>query len=70
LSYTNFNYHNIKVSSNKISKNESISVSGLVTNLGKVKIDEIVIIIDYHNHLPRNEMAEKGEVSLVKELKN
>lgn len=42
LSYTNFTYGDVKVSSNTISKKENLSVAVKVTNSGKTKSDEVV----------------------------
>jgi len=42
LSYTNFTYGEVKVSSTKISKKDNLVVSVKVTNSGKVKSDEVV----------------------------
>ncbi len=42
LSYTTFSYGDIKVSSDRISKKDNLSVSVKVTNTGKVKADEVV----------------------------
>ena len=41
LSYTTFKYNNIKLSSNKISKNESLNVSFTLTNTGKFEGKEV-----------------------------
>lgn len=42
LSYTTFTYGEAKVSSKKISKKESVTVTVKVTNSGKIKSDEVV----------------------------
>ncbi|WP_026713206.1 glycoside hydrolase family 3 C-terminal domain-containing protein [Flavobacterium daejeonense] len=42
LSYTNFTYSEAKISKNKISKKEDVTVTVKVTNTGQVKSDEVV----------------------------
>ncbi|MGM8362458.1 glycoside hydrolase family 3 C-terminal domain-containing protein [Flavobacterium sp. ARAG 55.4] len=42
LSYTNFTYSGAKISKNKISKKEDVTVTVKVTNTGQVKSDEVV----------------------------
>ena len=42
LSYTNFNYSNLKLSKTKIKKNETVAAEVTVTNNGKMKSDEVV----------------------------
>lgn len=42
LSYTTFNYDNIKASKEKISKSETVKVTVDITNAGKVKSEEVV----------------------------
>ncbi|HEV2832565.1 MAG TPA: glycoside hydrolase family 3 C-terminal domain-containing protein [Hanamia sp.] len=42
LSYTNFTYNNLKLSKNKIAKNESVNAELTVTNNGKLAGDEVV----------------------------
>jgi len=42
LSYTNFNYINLKLSKTKIKKNEPVAAEVTVTNNGKMKSDEVV----------------------------
>ncbi|HSP89113.1 MAG TPA: glycoside hydrolase family 3 N-terminal domain-containing protein [Ignavibacteriaceae bacterium] len=42
LSYTTFNYKNIKVDKNQINKNEVVTVSVEVTNTGKVSGEEVI----------------------------
>lgn len=42
LSYSKFKYENIKVSSAKIKKNESLNVEIDITNVGGVKADEVI----------------------------
>jgi len=42
LSYSTFDYSNLKLSKNKIKKNESIEVSLTITNSGKYNGDEVV----------------------------
>lgn len=42
LSYTAFNYSNLKLSKNKIKSNEAIEVSVTITNTGKVAGEEVI----------------------------
>ena len=50
LSYTKFEYKNLKLSKTKINKTESVNVEVTVTNSGKVKSDEVAQL--YITHLP------------------
>ncbi len=69
LSYTNFNYDEIKVSSNEISKTESITLSVLVTNSGEVKSDEVVQLyisdIESNIDVPNFSLTEVKRISLA-----
>jgi beta-glucosidase len=42
LSYTNFQYADLKISSNKIKKNQSVELTVKVSNTGKFESDEVV----------------------------
>ncbi|HET7117504.1 MAG TPA: glycoside hydrolase family 3 C-terminal domain-containing protein [Hanamia sp.] len=42
LSYTKFDYSNLRLSKTKIKKNESVNAEVTVTNSGKIKSDEVV----------------------------
>jgi beta-glucosidase len=50
LSFTKFEYKNLKLSKTKINKTESVNVEVTVTNSGKVKSDEVAQL--YITHLP------------------
>ncbi len=50
LSYTKFNYSNLKLSKTKIKKNEPVEAEVTVTNSGKVASDEVAQL--YLTHLP------------------
>jgi len=62
LSYTSFNYSNLKMSSTKMKPNEMIDISFTLTNTGKVKGEEVV------QFYIRDEVA--SLVRPVKELKD
>jgi len=49
LSYTTFNYNDLKLTKTKIKKNESVDAEVTVTNKGKVVSDEVVQL--YLTHL-------------------
>ncbi len=53
LSYTNFTYSNLKLSTNKVEKNRPVEAAVRVTNSGKVASDEVVQL--YLTHLPGGE---------------
>jgi beta-glucosidase len=50
LSYTNFNYSDLKLSKTKIGKNEAIDVEVTVANTGKVVSDEVVQLYLTHQN--------------------
>ncbi|MDA3880819.1 MAG: glycoside hydrolase family 3 C-terminal domain-containing protein [Prolixibacteraceae bacterium] len=70
LSYTNFEYDNLKLSSENLLKNDSLTISANITNTGEISGDEVVQLYIHTNSLseirPNKQLKGFKRINLAK----